>query len=93
MNFKKLKQKRIGNWKHESLTNIKDQEIHKFLIIFEEILRQIKRKEQMEIDIEEEGDSTDGIRDTIKVVSIEIYKFLQQDIDSLDLPEIIKNCL
>lgn len=47
----------------------------------------------MEIDIEEEGDSTDGIRDTIKVVSIEIYKFLQQDIDSLDLPEIIKNCL
>lgn len=47
----------------------------------------------MEIDIGEERDSTDGIRDTIKVVSIEIYKFLQQDIDSLDLPEIIKNCL
>lgn len=41
----------------------------------------------------QETDTEDGIKDLLATIGDEICKFLQEDIDSLNLPNIIKKAL
>ena len=54
------------------------------------VINQIENEGKL---INQEIDAEGGIKDILVTIREEIYKFLQQDIDSLDLPEIIKKAL
>ena len=83
MDFENLQEK-IDRFKKDY--NLKQEEIHKYLTMFQEIVDQINNKQ-------ETGDSEEGIKDMIKTVDGEIANFLNQDINSSDFPEIIKKAL
>ena len=69
--------------------NLKSPEIQNFLITILEIFEQINNKAKMEVNTIQ--DLEDQVNDMKKLVGVKILNFLDQDIDSLDLPEIIKN--
>ena len=72
--------------KNNKSSDITNKEIENFLKIFSAI-NQIENKEKS---INQATDTEDGIKDLLLTTEEEIYKFLQQHIDLLNLPEIIK---
>ena len=75
--------------KNNTSSDITNKEIENFLKIFSAI-NQIENKEKS---INQATDTEDGIKDLLLTTEEEIYKFLQQHIDLLNLPEIIKKAL
>ena len=76
--------------KSHTNSDITSQEIKNFLRILNVVINQIENEGKS---INQETDAEDGTIDILVTIGEEIYKFLQQDIDSLDLPEIIKKAL
>lgn len=64
--------------------NLKSPEIQNFLITILEIFEQINNKAKMEVNTIQ--DLEDQVNDMKKLVGVKILNFLDQDIDSLDLP-------
>ena len=80
--------------KDNPIFDIKKSWIEKFLIIFDVLINQIKEHDKDEnSNDKKEVDTEDEIKDISVSIGEEIFKFLQRDIDSLDLPDIIKKAL
>ena len=73
------------NSKHPEI-DIDDHEIQKFLLIFNLLLEAELNKEKVE-------DSEDGIPDILITIATKLLELLQNNIDSLKLPKIIKGAL
>ena len=71
--------------KHPEI-DIDDHEIQKFLLIFNLLLEAELNKEKVE-------DSEDGIPDILITIATKLLELLQNNIDSLKLPKIIKGAL
>lgn len=69
--------------------NIKQHKVHKFILIFQELLNQIKLDNIQDYNSKEETHTEDGIWDILTSIGQELYKFFQHDINSLELPEIV----
>ena len=69
--------------------NIKQHKVHKVILIFQELLNQIKLDNIQDYNSKEETHTEDGIWDKLTSIGQELYKFFQRDINSLELPEIV----
>ena len=70
--------------------DIKNHKLENFLTIFNTVINQTKKDGNT---FNQDSYTEDGIKDILLTVGEKIYKFLQQIIDSLDLPDIIKKAL
>ena len=94
------KKVRLGNelikeriYKQNPDFDLKNQEIGKILIIFNNLMSQIKENNSKNSNCGEEKYTPDGIKDIFISIGEEFCKFLQRGIESLDLPEIINKAL
>lgn len=71
-------------------SDIANQEIENSLKIFSMVINQIENEGKS---INKVTYAEDGIKDMLLTIGEEIYKLLQQDFDTLNLPEIIKKAL
>lgn len=71
-------------------SDIANQEIENSLKIFSMVINQIEKEGKS---INKVTYAEDGIKDMLLTIGEEIYKLLQQDFDTLNLPEIIKKAL
>ena len=65
--------------------DITEKELDKFLFIFNYYLKQMKKK-----DSGEATDAEDGIPDILMLITTKLLELLQQNIDSLNIPNILK---
>ena len=56
-------------------------------------MNQIKEYHSNSSNTKEEKDTVDRIKEILVSIGEELFKFLQRDIDSLELPDIIKKAL
>ena len=86
----KLENQIINNSLNNNDYTIKDKQIATIFKIFNSVKAQIENEGKT---LNQNNDTEDGIKDIILLAVEQIYKFLQQDIDSLNLPNIIKKAL
>ena len=71
--------------------DIQNYELEKFLMIFNILISEIKEHDKNErLNDKDELNAEDGIKEILVLTGEEIFKFLQRDIDSLNLPHIIE---
>ena len=86
----KLEHKLISDkiYKNHPDIDISEHEIHKFLLIFSLLLDTSLNKDEID-----STDAEDGIQDIIVMVGKTLLKLLKGNIESLNLPEVIKSAL
>ena len=71
--------------------DIQNYELEKFLMIFNISISEIKEHDKNErLNDKDELNAEDGIKEILVLTGEDIFKFLQRDINSLNLPHIIK---
>ena len=68
--------------------DITEKELHKFLLIFNLLIESYEYKNSSEV-----TDAEDGIPDILMLVATKILELLQQNVDSLNIPKILKKAL
>ena len=79
---------------HKRHLKLNEEEIKKFLLIFQELISIANKKEScLEESLEEEGDSVDGTVSILLILAQQFSELLEGDVDSLEFPKIIKKLL
>ena len=79
---------------HKRHLKLNEEEIKKFLLIFQELISIVNKKEScLEESLEEEGDSVDGTVSILLILAQQFSELLEGDVDSLEFPKIIKKLL
>ena len=79
---------------HKRHLKLNEEEIKKFLLIFQELISIANKKEScLEESLEEEGDSFDGTVSILLILAQQFSELLEGDVDSLEFPKIIKKLL